>query len=277
MNYAVSFNRNFKYFKEVDEIILYWSTKDDIIDFINEKYRLDQRVIITIDLNDILLIDDEYINKIIIPILVELGKTHSNFAVRFQNGIPKLETLDNFKLHNIKYFFYQFCSNWDSLNGLVSLGASDVYITEELGFDLKDVSAFCKPRRVKVRVFPNIAQNGGNGLSNYIPDMVKFFIRPEDTEIYEPYVDVFEIWGESRISVLYEIYKNKQWMGNIQDIIVNFQDDVPNTSIMDHFAQVRTGCRKNCLKGKQCTVCKTIKEISIGLNKAGLTLKRSKE
>jgi hypothetical protein len=276
MKYAIPYYKNFRYLDIIDEVILYWSVKDSIIEYIKENYSLNQRIIIS--LNEAEAGSDEYIKETIIPTLIELKKRHNNITMRFDGFIPESDILRLFQKNEIRYYFNQFCNSWDTIYGLTLLGASDIIVVEEMGFDLQNISAYCKPRKIKIRVFPNVAQSGGKGLSGVIPAINQFFIRPEDTETYEPFVDVFELWGDSsRLSVVYEIYKQQQWLGDIQDIIVGFNDDVPNAGMMDHFAQIRLNCRKKCFQGKKCDICKTMREIALALKEDGLILESERK
>lgn len=273
MKYAISYNANFRYIKDIDEIILYWSTKDDIVDYVESTFEQNQRIIISF-----MEQDTDYIMEKLYPVMMKFKKVHNNVSVRFDGFIPENDVLVNFEENGIRYFFDQHCSCWDALYGLTLLGASDVYVTEEMCFDLSAISAFCKPRGVKVRIIPNVAQYGGHGIAHKIPDMVKFFVRPEDTSLYEPFVDVFELWGESnKLSVYYEIYKQEQWLGQIGDLIIGFTDDVPNSGIMTHFAGIRLNCRKKCLQGKKCDICKTMKEVAINLAEHDLRIETERK
>lgn len=280
MKYAVTYYRDFRYFKEVDEIILYWSTKDDIVDYVKTTYAQNQRIIVSIDNH---LTDDE-IEQIIIPILEKLKAEHNNITIRFDNWTGenlhrKKEQLKSLKEKGIRYYFNQPCTSWDLVYGLVSLGASDIIVTETMGFDLVKISEYCKPRKVKIRIYPNVAQYGGYGVSEEIPDVQKFFVRPEDTEIYEPYVDVFEIWGDfERQSVLFEIYKQQYWLGNLNDIIYGLNEEIPNECIMDHFALIRLSCRKKCMQGeKRCQICPTIMDLAKTLDEEELIIKKERK
>lgn len=273
MKYAITYNRNFKYLDVVDEVILYWSTKDDIVDFVKEKFpNQDQRI--TISVNAI----DEFNFDMIYAAAVELKKVHNNMSLRFEANDMDTKELIKLKDSGIRYYFEQQCSSLDKLYGLTMLGASDVIITEELAFDLPQVSAYCKSRGIKIRVFPNVAQNNGYGLATVIPDIKKFFIRPEDVEIYEKYVDIFEIWGApEKTSVLYEIYKQQQWLGSLKDIITGFTEDVPNTGFMKHFALCRLNCGKKCFKGVKCDMCNLMKNISKEMTEDGFMLQTEKK
>lgn len=255
MKYSVVYSKSFRYLDQVDEITLYWSTKDDIVDFIKETFEQKQRIVINFE--------DNYVSELreAVPVLLELKKVHSNFTVKM--NIQTQKAFGEFLLEkNIPFFFSAFCNNWDSLYAYSLLGVSDVYVTEELCFNLKDVRAFCEPRRIKVRVFPNVAQVSGKNTSNTIPDIQKFFIRPEDIPVYEDYVDICELWcALDKQSVLYEIYKSEQWLGDLKEIISSFETSVPNTGFMPHFATVRLNCKKKCYKGK-CQICPTTAEIA---------------
>ena len=154
MKYAIQFQRNFKYLKDIDEIILYLSTKDDIVDYVKENYSQNQRVIISISDMDYSNIDE------IIETSLRMREVHNNFSLRFDTVIED-EEIEKLKENNIRYYFNQYCNSWDILYGLSELGVSDVIVTEELCFDLIKVSGFCKPRGIKIRVYPDIAQQNG--------------------------------------------------------------------------------------------------------------------
>ena len=263
MKYAIIYSKTFRYMKDVDEITLYWSTKDDIAEFIDETFEKKQRIIIDFSNN--------YVSELreAVPTLERVKKVHSNFAVKM--NVETQKAFGEFLLEKkIPFFFSAFCNNWDSLYAYATLGVSDVYVTEELCFNLKAVKAFCEPRRIKVRVFPNIAQVSGKNTSSVIPDIRKFFIRPEDIPTYEEYVDICELWCPlNKQSVMYEIYKSEQWLGNLNDIISSFSLDVPNTGFMPHFAAVRVNCQKKCYRGK-CRMCDSAVELSRMMLEDGL-------
>ena len=254
MKYSITYNKTFRYMQDVDEIILYWSTEDDIVDFVCENFSQKQRIVI--DFNEKSVAD---LRKAI-PKLLEMKEKHSNFTIKM--NIQTQRTFCDFlKEKKIPFFFSAFCNNWDSLYAYSLLGVSDVYVTEELCFNIKDVKAFCEPRRIKIRVFPNVAQVSGKATSDIIPDIKKFFIRPEDICQYESYVDICELWGPTKKqSVLYEIYKGEQWLGNINEIITSFEEEIPNTGIAPHFATIRLNCKKRCYRDK-CDICPAIAEL----------------
>lgn len=267
MKYSIVYNKTFRYMDTIDEVILYWSTKDDIVDFIKETYKQKQRIVIDFS--------DKYARELreALPVLERLKKEHSNFAIRI-NAATQKAFHSLLKEKKINFFFCNFCSNWDSLYAYSLLGVSDVYITEELCFDLKKVKAFCTPRRIKVRVFPNIGQVSGQGTNGVIPEIQKFFIRPEDIPVYEDYIDICELWVNhlDRCSVLYEIYKSEQWLGTLDDIIFDLDLNISTSAFLPNFGVARLGCGKRCQKGDRCSICTTQVELAKMLDEEGISV-----
>lgn len=82
---------------------------------------------------------------------------------------PNLYIKLNYELFNIifedkteikaRYFFDNLINNFDTLNGIISLGVSDIYVVEELCFQIDKVAAIAHKENVAIRVFPNIAQS----------------------------------------------------------------------------------------------------------------------
>ena len=248
MNYAVKYKRHFKYNDLVNEFILPWSTKGDIVDFVTNTFPQDKKIIIDFQ--------DEYNSEIesAIPILAKLKREHESLSARI-NIIQCDKIIPILKEHEIKVQFSRYCNSWDELFGQIQLGANDVTIASELGFDLKNVKKYCSTFGVNVRAFPNVAQYGGFGIKKEIPDIMKFFIRPEDVDVYENYIDTFEFWDvPNRNSTIFEIYYSRQWLGNLNEIITEFEDDVPNTGLTKYFAIGRVQCKKRCMMGK-CNNC----------------------
>jgi hypothetical protein len=170
-----------------------------------------------------------------------------------------------------KVFFSDFVDNWDTLWGFLFLGVSDIYIVEELGFELNQVAEAAHAYGTQVRVFPNIAQSSWTKT----PALMKFFIRPDDVETYEPYVDVMEFLGkEDSIETYYKIYAiDKAWFGPLKEVIIGFDGEIDSRFILPIFAEWRIRCGKRCLKGHPCKICKSIEDLSMVLKEKNLMIK----
>lgn len=156
---------------------------------------------------------------------------------------------------NINFFFAEGADTWDKLHSFILNGVSEVYITNELGFDIIRVSDVCKKFDIKVRVYPNIAQTSAIYSQNL--DTFKFFyIRPEDAELYEEYVDVFEFYGPvDRQEVLYKIYEiNKNWPDDLSILILGLKCNVISDTINPALGGRRLSCKKKC-NAFECIAC----------------------
>ena len=141
-------------------------------------------------------------------------------------------------------------------------------------FELDKVSVVVHNAGARVRIFPNVAQCS----TEYTKDLKKFFIRPEDTLVYEPYVDTYEFFGEDRKLCTYlRIYKEHQeWFGLLNEIIIGFNSDLDNRFIIPRFPEMRLRCGKRCLKDGTCKICDRIEELSKSLEKLGVVIQTKK-
>ena len=144
------------------------------------------------------------------------------------------------------------------LDSLLALeGITQIMISGPLFFDLQTVYNKCQEKGVSIRLAPNLAYDA------YIPrqnGIIGSYIRPEDMELYEPYVDIcffrFDTLAEERR--LFNIYKNdKIWPGNLQFLIKNLNYPIDNRGIDKEFAERRLTCRQNCCRTGLCHYCES--------------------
>lgn len=245
MKFCVNYYKNFRYFDEVDEIIIPYSIyKDNIVEFVTKRFPLTKRIII--DIAESALREDA------IPILCKLQKEHENIAVRLQTFYPY--EINYYKEAGIPCFFNYYCYSVDQIYGYILMGVSDIYIVEELAFRIKEIAPYCRAKNINIRVIPNVAQHG-KGVCDEIPGICKFFIRPEDIDMYEEYVDVCELLiDKDKLSALFDIYKSGQWKGDLQQVIIGLNTEVANTGLTPYFGKHRLDCQHKCMIEK-CTLC----------------------
>ena len=252
MKYCVNYYKDFRYNDIIDEIVISYATyRDSLVDRLQEQnWKEEQRIIIDLQLGG-------DINSI--PILKMCMKIHSNFAVRLD--IIQEDLIPELKDAGIPFFFTNYTDTPDEIYGMIHRGVCDVYVTESLGFSLEKISPYCKEKGVNVRIIPNIAQYKRHFRKD-IPDPYKFFVRPEDVKLYDKYADVFEIIAEdSRLSIIYEIYRNEHWDGDLKQLIAGFDESFYNKGIVDYFGKERLICNQRCMQEK-CTLCKQIKDLA---------------
>lgn len=175
------------------------------------------------------------------------------FEVCFNHReVPAIVLVELGEKLNVPWFSSAPITDWDSLHYFIDGGVHQVYVAEELGFELEAVSAFVHQHNALVRVYPNVAQASVSG-SNQLK---KFFIRPDDIEFYSKYIDICEFWCDYAQQDAYlKIYKSGKWIGSLKQIIKDFDCDIDNKYIIPLFAQTRINCGKQCLKSRGCQVC----------------------
>lgn len=149
---------------------------------------------------------------------------------------------------------------------------TDIYIINELGFSLDKLAIAAHKLGVKLRVYPNVAQTSA---FNEMPALKKFFIRPEDIDLYSDYIDTCEFYNsDKKLETYYKIYKeDKKWFGKLNEIIIDFNSEIDNKYIIPRFAEKRIRCNKSCIKGGYCHRCDRIEELSHTLEQSKLIIK----
>ncbi len=272
MKYCINYSNKSHIIDKVDEILIRYD-KNKILELFTQfiPAHLNQRVIVQ-------LIEEDNIDTIVNNLKKIISIYNENKDIKFDIQLPfyNQKFIEELKDTNLKYFFKAAANSWDKFTGLISQNVSDIYITDELAFELDKVAEIAHKNNIKVRVYPNVAQSRWDKLS----DILKFFIRPEDIEIYEPYVDVCEFYGDKaqQIDTYYKIYQeDKKWFGDLQEIIIGLDSKIDSRYIIPRFAEKRIKCGKDCLKGGKCEMCKRILDLSKQLENAHLIVQIDKE
>lgn len=260
MKYCIRYMSKFKYLDEIDEInIDFERTHGELPNFLeNHKNQ-------TINVGLV----KEYTEKDV-DLLIALYKKYGNIKIKLP--MKDRESTEKIRKADVPFFFNDTIDDWDKLNEAISLEPTDVYIVNYLGFCLKDVAEMLHSRGMRVRVVPNLAQSRWRDQ----PGRRKFFIRPEDTAIYEPYVDVFELFAEAgRENVYYDIYaKTGYWYGNLNEIIYNLVEPIDSRRLIKQWGMSRLNCGKKCVKDKHCEICDRVILLAETLDKAEYELKQ---
>ena len=187
-----------------------------------------------------------------------LCEKFNNFKIiiQYENELH-LELVQKYK---IPFFFTNFVTTIDKLYGFLKYKPTDMYICEDLGFSINKVSAILHEHNIKVRVFPNICQSS----FPETPSLLTFFIRPDDIPVYEPFVDVFELISDkSRQGIIFKIYKQHKWFGEVNEIIPTFKDNLDSRFLLNDFGVFRTHCGKRCLyKPGSCDICSRMVDLA---------------
>jgi hypothetical protein len=111
------------------------------------------------------------------------------------------EIMDACKLFNVKYFYGVPVNNFYDFKALIDYGCCDIKIDAPLTHMLDRLENF----DITIRMSPNIAYYAFIPRENGI---VGGWVRPEDVELYEEYIDVFEFedCDGKKEKALYKIY-----------------------------------------------------------------------
>ena len=272
MKYCINYSNKSHIIDKVDEILIRYD-KNKILELFTQfiPAHLNQRVIVQ-------LIEEDNIDTIVNNLKKIISIYNENKDIKFDIQLPfyNQKFIEELKDTNLKYFFKAAANSWDKFTGLISQNVSDIYITDELAFELDKVAEIAHKNNIKVRIYPNVAQSRWDKLS----DILKFFIRPEDIEIYDLYVDVCEFYGDKaqQIDTYYKIYQeDKKWFGDLQEIIIGLDSKIDSRYIIPRFAEKRIKCGKDCLKNGKCEMCKRILDLSEQLENAHLIVQIDKE
>ena len=272
MKYCINYSNKSHIIDKVDEILIRYD-KNKILELFTQfiPAHLNQRVIVQ-------LMEENNIDTIVNNLKKIISIYNENKDIKFDIQLPfyNQKFMEELKDTNLKYFFKVAANSWDKFTGLISQNVSDIYITDELAFELDKVAEIAHKNNIKVRIYPNVAQSRWDKLS----DILKFFIRPEDIEMYEPYVDVCEFYGDKaqQIDTYYKIYQeDKKWFGDLQEIIIGLDSKIDSRYIIPRFAEKRIKCGKDCLKGGKCEMCKRILDLSEQLENAHLIVQIDKD
>lgn len=270
MKYCLRYARHNKYLKEVDEVIVPFQIEDiHFVETLTGKNELQNACIIVDVLNT-----TDFINDNSIAIFLDMQKSYPDmkFKLRFAHyNASHDELFIQLKEANIPFFFTTHVNTLDYFQGLMDLGVSDIYIVEDLGFELKKLGPVAHAKDISIRAFANVCQTSWPHKSN----LKSFFIRPEDVPVYEEYVDVLEFYGDYNMEkIMYRVYsKDKKWFGNLQEIIIGLSDELDSRYLLPQFARVRVGCGKRCIKGTACNICEKIVVVSQTLEEKGYMVK----
>ena len=258
MKYCMNYNQKTEHMKcltEADEWTIEYNSRDTtLLEFL--------------EIHKDIRINLHITEKVDITFLEDLAKKFPNLY--FELSINFLDDIVE-KKPKFNYFFDILVNNWDTFIGLIYKGITDIYIVENMGFELDKIAEMAHKENISIRTFPNVAQSAWKG----IVSLKKFFIRPEDVEVYEPYVDTFEFFGDdSRLETYYKIYaKDKKWFGLLKELIIDFNSDIDNKYVIPRFAEKRISCGKKCFKGGKCSRCNRIQELSESLEKSKLIVR----
>lgn len=159
----------------------------------------------------------------------------------------------------IRWYLGYGVSNYFDLNTLAQLQPAYILLEGELFFDLPRIKNYGIP----IRAIPNIAHQGQLPRKEGVCGT---WIRPDDLEEYEKYIDAieFEDCDIKKEQALYRIYcERKTWPGELTEIITNLNYPGTNRLIPPgRLAQRRISCGLLCQKRPACQYCYRVLDLA---------------
>ena len=193
--------------------------------------------------------------------LIAIKKTYPDYRFAVAMGGYVQELGRTLREAGIDFFESTPCIDWERFNYLIKEGVSDINLSGPLAFDLGNVHRVLNilNSTVQVRVTPNSCLR----LNPNTDSLIGFFIRPEDTGIYEEFVDVFEFEGLEHQDTFFSIYaEQKMFIGNLNQCIYGFDKAVDNKGLISLFGERRKTCGQQCLKGGRCHRCYDLADLA---------------
>lgn len=190
--------------------------------------------------------------------LLKAYSDNANFMVCLEDLYMAPICVEN----GIKFYWSYAISNFCELRQVVNLNPCYLLLAAPISFSLDKVKQITD---IPIRLV-------ANGSYPYIPRkncLYSDWIRPEDVQEYEKYVDALEFYTDNslqRESVLFHIYaENKEWPGNLNLLINELHIDVDNRALPDDFGKIRSTCGMRCQENNSCHFCSTSMEFSTSI------------
>lgn len=244
MKYCLKYTNKCNKLNHADEISIKYIEDKGLVDFM-EKFKA-QRII--------LRIKSSFFAESEIRKLIAIKKQYPNY--NFSVALTELDAtlMKKFRKENIAFFMATPCLTWEMFHYLIQQGVSDINISGPLAFELSKVKRVLETlnRKVLIRATVNKVEN----ISAFTNTLIGFFIRPEDVFLYEDYIDIIEFEGIEHQDTFFTIYaEQKQFLGNLNQCIYGFQEQVDNKGLVSLFGERRRDCGRQCLSGGRCRRC----------------------
>lgn len=248
---------NIKYSKD--------STVEDLLAFVQE-YDKDYRINV------------EFTDTIDYSVCRTIDRISDNVYVRLK--AKDVSSVDKVLDTEVKFFFDASVPafNKTHLDDMMQMGVSDVYIADDLCYDLDNVSTYCRNNGIKLRAvlnrIPSTSMFKGDDPRN-------MFFCPIDLDGLSRYYDMFEFdCGEpyqwNIFNVLYRTWFTRgNWNGDLREINPDLKFFVPNNALLHEFTYFKTKCRMKCVGDPKtkCHKCDQIYEIAKLLTEKGFRFK----
>lgn len=213
-------------------------------------------------------------NGINMPIVKSIASVTDKACFRLKPS--DVQYIEELKENNVKYFFDKemLVTDYTNLDAYVRAGVTDVYIGDDLCYNLKDVSNYLEENNIKMRLVLN--RIPATSMDRNINPKSPIY-RPQDFDLLNIYFDMFEFdvgdYGNenwNKLNVLYKTwFKNQYWHGDLREINEDLQILFPNDMIIPEFTSYKVNCERRCNQRatSSCRKCEQFLNIAYQLVK----------
>lgn len=242
-----------------------WNDRPDIefnIPYDDSRDKELEKFLDFIDLYPNTRINLEFKNEINFQHLKIINKASDNIYVRL--GANQLLQMKSLSENGYKFFLGKdlMVYNYASLASFIKFGVTDVYIGDDLCYNLKEVKEFCDAANVKLRLVLNRIPMSTIDRGQ---DPTGAIFRPEDVYSLKQYFDTYEFdcgkpYNWKRHRVLYTTYFVKsKWNGDLREINPDIKFPLLDNCLSDDFSYYKFNCGRKCLKLENgyynCSIC----------------------
>lgn len=228
--------------------------------------------------------DDKRINietqNFDLELFQELNELNQNIAIRL-TSLDQIAWLYDLKESNIKFFFdskIMAATDMYSLNYLIDLGVSDIYISNLLFYSLSKLKIITESQGIQIRFILN-------RIASTLPikDIEKApWFPPDAYEIANHFIDIYEFdcgdpYEWNRFHVYYKTWIEKQeWYGDLSELMPELELWIPDTGLFGFdWLKYKTKCEFKCVNPNwPCTKCEQFIEIAETLAEKGIAINR---
>lgn len=182
---------------------------------------------------------------------------------------------------NIPFFFDTEVAayNISSLAFLIGQGVTDIYLADDLWYNLPTVHDYCAKHNVRIRMVLNTipATTPDRGKNCKSP-----IFSPMDMEALKKFIDIFEFnlgdkpnWGLCNV-LFRNWFERGYWNGQLNDINEDVQIDWPCNSVMPELVYYKLTCGRACeiRPNNSCKKCQQFYDIACNLRDKGIKIKK---
>ena len=260
MHYCVNGRQPYPILRKADEIYVQYKDRERIIDFIEQIP------------NKIIILDFPGGEE-------KEWQTWEMYSEKFEDFIVAVHNLfevEEFNAAGIKWYWPYPITTYYELQKILQLKPSYIKLGPPLSFDLEKVKS--QTKGIPLRLTVNVANPPYLPLTDH--GIQGQFVRPEDTKIYETYINCFEFEEVNNIQeeTLLHVYKeNENWPGNLNLLIQKLNFNVDNRAIDDDWARARIRCGQKCQSGSRCKLCLSILNFAEAIRKEQVRRRKEAE